>query len=112
MRNGRPRGRPGNGCVHRRSPDGAVQKRAEFRNRTGQGQRARARPDAALGRKSAPARGRVCAYVGCPPKDAMPMPRIVLAALVLLAIVAPAAAEEWGPPTADYSAVLNFADDR
>jgi hypothetical protein len=40
------------------------------------------------------------------------MPRIVVTLFVLLAAMAPAAAAEWGPPTADYSAVLNFADDR
>ena len=40
------------------------------------------------------------------------MPRIVLACLALLVFAAPAAAEEWGAPTADYSVVLTFTDDR
>lgn len=40
-----------------------------------------------------------------------PMLRI---ALVIVALLAPAAAgaEDWGPPTADYSAVLSFTDGR
>jgi hypothetical protein len=35
-------------------------------------------------------------------------------ALVIVALLAPAAAgaEDWGPPTADYSAVLSFTDGR
>lgn len=40
------------------------------------------------------------------------MTRIVFAVLALLAAAAPAAAEAWGPPAADYSAVLTFTDDR
>lgn len=39
------------------------------------------------------------------------MPRIA-AVVALLAFTAPAAAEEWGAPTADYSAVLTFVDGR
>ena len=40
------------------------------------------------------------------------MRRIVIAILALLVPAAPAAAEEWGAPTADYSTVLTFTDDR
>lgn len=40
------------------------------------------------------------------------MSRIILALVALLIATPPAAAEEWGAPTADYSAVLTFADDR
>lgn len=40
------------------------------------------------------------------------MIRIVLALLAWCAVSIPAAAEDWGPPTADYSAVLSFTDGR
>jgi hypothetical protein len=41
-----------------------------------------------------------------------PMTRIVFALLTFVLAAAPAAAEDWGAPTADYSAVLSFTDDR
>jgi hypothetical protein len=40
------------------------------------------------------------------------MTRIVFAVIALLAAAAPAAAEDWGPPAADYSAVLTYTDER
>jgi hypothetical protein len=40
------------------------------------------------------------------------MTRIATAVVAVLVLAAPAAAEEWGAPTADYSAVLTFTDDR
>lgn len=38
--------------------------------------------------------------------------RIVFALLALFAALPPAAAEAWGPPTADYSVTLTFTDGR
>lgn len=40
------------------------------------------------------------------------MPRIAFAFLALFAFAPPAAAQEWGAPTAEYSAVLTFTDGR
>jgi hypothetical protein len=40
------------------------------------------------------------------------MRKIVLLAFSLVAAASAAAAEGWGPPSADYSAVLTFADQR
>ena len=40
------------------------------------------------------------------------MRRAATAAIVAALITPAAAAEEWGPPTADYSAVLSFVDGR
>lgn len=40
------------------------------------------------------------------------MRHAVIASIILVATGLPAAGQDWGPPTADYTAVLSFADDR